>query len=202
MASINSRQTRKQLRQGREGDTSEGVLQGYEDEAGVPREVQGDEQGPWGKVPPFTEDPKIWLPETVIPQTPYLQFPQVDCKQFRLLTAYFTYTVPVADTGQLSIIPEKLALDVNNELQWYTTSLVDVLITAVTPAAPFNLTLGFGSRQFYPAEFRWPAVAIAGAITMRTLLTFEVSDADSFRLNVADLADVANTISALYARSQ
>ena len=163
----------------------------------------GDNEGPWLKVPPFTEDPKIWLPTTTLGTTPYLALPQIDTKQFRLLTLYMTYVVDGESNGQLSIVPEKLALDENGDLQFYETALVDASVTSRTLAAPFNQTLGSGSRNFLPSEFRWPPAATSGPVTLRTMLTFEVSDADAFRINVADVISAnVNTFSALYARSQ
>ncbi len=214
MASSNTRQTRQQLAQQRGGNAVEATPIAYEGEGGVPREVEGDAQGPHIKVPPFTEDPQLWQPDILLPTTPYLALPQVDTRQYRLLTAYITYSIPTGGeppmpfgSGQLSLVPEKLAIDAQSELQWYTTSLVDVTLTARTLAAPWAaLVTGFGSRDFFPAEFRWPSGGgMAGPAVLRTMLTFEVSDADAFRLNVADPivgGARGNTFSALFARSQ
>lgn len=218
MAASNTRETRKELGQRyHERRSGSGVPMGYEDEAGTPLDVSGDIEAPYFKVPPFTEDPQLWQAPVLVPAAEYLPLPQIDTKQYRLLALYLTYTIPAVGApvppegvGQLSLVPEVRSLDaVTRDLQWYTMAFINPAITVTTLNAPFvPLTAGFGSRNFLPSEFRWPAAAIgpvAAATVLRTRLVFDVSDIEAIRFNINELNEdsgLQNTFAAMYARSQ
>ena len=220
MASSNTRETRKALQQRyRDRRGASGIISAYEDQSGFPRDTSGDEEGPWVKAPPFTEDPQRWIEPFLLPSADagaaYVTLPPVDVKQYRFLAVYITYTIPVAGAppppqgvGQLSLVPEMRSLGDANQEAWYTTSMVDLAFTPTTLNPPFS-PIPFASRTFFPSELRWPAAAVGPVavtpLTMRTRLLFDVSDAEAFRLNVQELnedSNLENTFSALYARSQ
>lgn len=214
MGASNITETRRELDQrfrdkSRDGS---GLIVAYEDEAGEPRDVPGDEESAWLKHPPFTEvDAQVYVRELLLPFAAYSTLEPIDVRQYRLLNFYLTYVVPAAGPangmGRLSIIPEKRALDPRTgDQQWYTTAVVSPAITLLTPPSPpFNtLTGAVASRDFFPAEFRWPSATIAGPVTLRVQLTFEVSDAYAFRLNVLELEEASageNTFAAAFSRS-
>lgn len=219
MSASNTREIRKELEQrwrGRTGEAS-GFRSAYEDQGGAPRDVQGDEEAPWHKAPPFTEDPQIWLRPTALASNAYLTLEGIDTKQYRLLAIYVTYLIPQAQVppagvGQLSIVPEMRSIDpLTRDTQWYTLSMVDLaFVTTNTLVTPFAAITpgGFATQNFFPTEFRWPAAPlgpVGAATTLRTRLIFDVSDAEAFRLNLAEVnagSAGENSASLAYARSQ
>ncbi len=222
MAATNSRDTRKHLQQRFRNKNRDGagMLIAYEDANGANRDIQGDAEAPWVKNPPFTEDPQKWLAPTLLPSvavasTPYITLQPINVKQYRALAVYLTYLIPEAagppaGIGQLSLVPEMLAIDPNlGQAQWYTMSLVDLAFSVVSGALnpPFD-NLVFASSNFFPQELRWPDTAVGPVtadLTLRTRLFFDVTNAEAFRLSAIELnasSPNENTLSVAYSRSQ
>lgn len=199
MGSANEKLTQLQLERGRAQQAGGGDVLGYRGPGSVPREVPGDEESAWIKVPPFTEDVTRWVETRDLPVADYVATPEVEVADARLLIVYFTlvWADPPDDTAQLSIIPEKRVRG-----QWFTTGVVDPTIAAVDPT---GATFGdnFGSRTWYPAELLTP-VFTGGPRTVRSSLVFDVSDTEAFRLQLLQniAAQTQSTLSLDYARSQ
>lgn len=178
----------------------------YEGEEGRPRPATGDEDAPFVKMPPFTEEPVLWTPGLQLSTSAYVTTSGVDVAMYRLLQVLFELswdgTGASPDTSQLSIIPEHLARSVLSPPEaWYPTGVVDPSVSYITPAGFGD---GYGSRTFAPAELRTRAFTSANAPRVqRFCLQFDVTNAKAFRLNLAELVAQQTTskVALAYQRS-
>lgn len=192
-----------QLDRGR--NDGRGQVGAYEGEEGRPRPATGDEDAPFVKMPPFTEEPVLWTPGLQLSTSVYVQTSAVDVAMYRLLQILFELSWTGAgaspDTSQLSIIPEHLARSTFSPPEaWYPTAVVDPSVSYITPTGFGD---GFGSRTFAPAELRTRAFTSTTARIQRFCLQFDVTNAKAFRLNLAELVSqqVTSKVALAYQRS-
>lgn len=205
MTASNSEQTARELAAlYRNERINSGTVVAYDGPGGKPFAVPGDEQSAWLKVPPFTEAVRFWQAAEALSRTDYVATVEIDVAAVRLITVYFklVWTDDTDDTSQLSIIPEHRAKDDQSVTEWYTTGVVNPTIAAVDPTGT-TFGDGFGSRTWHPAELRTP-VFTGAPRTVRSKLTFDVADAESFRLQLLEniAAQANSTLELKYARSQ
>lgn len=202
--SRNTNDTRSQLEQLDRGrSNSAEQVNGYEIGTGEPRAWPGDEDAPFVKTPPFTEEPQLWLPATTLSTSAYGLTDPIDVEDFRLLQVLFELQWDgVAESDcQLSILAEHLAASVlDPPEQWYVTGVVDPTVSYVNP---FGIGDGYGSRVFAPSEFRTPVFTAAALRTQRFALQFDVTNAKAFRLRYAQVvqAQAASVLALAYQRS-
>lgn len=177
----NQRRVQLELQQLRRNEAiGNSVVIGYEDEFGVPRAFQGDEDSAYVKLPPFPSDAAPWATFVPLPAVAagYVFTPALDVAKERLLAVWFDY-VPTVGGGPLSVVAQA-ARDLAT-LDFFPIAVINPTITIVTPPAPF--APGFGSRDFFPAELR-----TNNSFAARTVFPFDVSPYVAFRLGVVDLA--------------
>jgi hypothetical protein len=205
MTASNSAQTSRELESLYRGARiNAGVAMAYSGPGQVPIAVPGDAESAWLKVPPFTEPVRMWQPAATMSIADYVATQPVDVASVRIITVYFkmVWTAAASANAQLSFIPEHRAKDDQGATEWYTTGVVNPTITAVNPTGA-TYGDGFGSRTWHPAELRSPLFT-GGPRTVLSKLTFDVADAESFRLQVLQnvVAQVNSTLELKYSRSQ
>jgi hypothetical protein len=179
------------------GEDSTNQQIAYEDN-GATRNVQGDEEAPWVKVPPFTESPpEPYITSEQLPSSnAYVVLPEIDVSDSRLLTLYVDYTAASAgNDGQLSIIPQASRDDSGDS--FFSIPVIDPTLTLVSCT---GFTPQIGSRNVYPAELR--TEALADTVQLVLPLPFDVAPYSRFRFLMAELgAGTAGTITLAFARS-
>lgn len=203
MTTDNERSTRLELRRRREDGFGDVSVDGYEDASGVPVPVQGDDGGPWLKVPPFTSPADLWFENAPVPDLdadPYVASSPIEVADCRLLTVYFQFTGDQAAASQLSLVAEAR---IGLAGVFIPIGVIDTTPTVVTlPAAPFA---AFGptfiSRPAAPAEFRTAAL-LAGQATSFALV-WDVSGFEVFRLSYGELTvGSSSLLTAHFSKSQ
>lgn len=193
--SANQNRTKRQIQQQRRGDNA---LSGarpiaYADEAGVDRNLSGDEQAPHLKVPPFPTDVTRWERYEPIPASVDAWFftAPVDVSKRRILTVWIEYNSTPNNDAPLLIIPQALyrsGAQSNDPDDFFNIAVVNPLLTIVTGVgAPFLATEDFGQRDVYPTQLRVP-VSIGGpgvVTTSKFVLPVDVSMYDQFRLGLS-----------------
>jgi hypothetical protein len=193
-----------QLNRGQSNDVSRVV--GYDGPGGEPRTWQGDDDSPFIKALPFTEEPVLWAFLSPLPTAAagYTALPGIDVEDYRLLQVLFElqWGLNAHPTSQLSILPEHLAVSHYDPPEaWYATTVVNPTITLITPALQGD---GYGSQVFSPSELRTPIMTAAvGVRTQRFCMQFDVSNVKTFRLKVLELAQGQNAsqLAVAYQRS-
>lgn len=206
MEPSNSTQIRRELAAlYRDHRVAGGPMLAYLGPDGRPTVVPGDQESAWLKVPPFTEPVTQWQEAKTLSVTDYVATQPLDVSSVRLITVYFElfWTDAAVATSQLSLIPEHRANNALGVTDWYTTGVVNPVITAVDPTGA-TYGDGFGSRTWHPAELRTPTFNASTSRTVRSKLTFDVADAVSFRLRALQnvVAQVNSTLALSYSRSQ
>lgn len=135
----------------KDGPLNAGDVMGYSDD-GTAREVQGDSDAPFQKIPPFPSDRQLLLVADALPVGGYGVSEEFDVEAVRLLTLWLAYT-SAEDASVLSLVPQVRNAETD---PWAPIGAIDATISAV--ALP-TLSGTFGSRTMYPAEFRSPATA-------------------------------------------
>lgn len=184
----NRDQVRKQIRaQRREEATDGAAVIGYEDAAGVDRSVQGDEEAPFLKTPPFPTRVTRWLRvENLQSAASWVFTSALDVASARLLTVWFEYDSD-ADDQSLLVVPQARR---DPDQSFYTITVIDPLITRVVGTAPFPATETFGQRDMMATQLRIPPTPAGGvAIFSRQVVQFDVAAYSAFRLGLSTGAD-------------
>lgn len=151
---------RKERKQG-------GVPAGYAGVGGQALAQQGDDQGPYEKLPPFpTKAEVIWAAPTAL--NAYGLSDDFDVEYKRVATLLLRYT-PAEANSILSIIP--VVFEVGEDLGIaMQLGVVDASITVLTPP---TLSGPWASREILPSEFRTAALPIA--VPYQLVLQFDVA---------------------------
>ena len=202
MTTDNERTTRLQQRQRRKDGYGDVGVVGYEDASGVPVPVQGDEGGPWFKVPPFTEAADILFEDQPVPDLdnePYAASPSIEVADYRLITLYLSLVGDTGDPSQLSIVPEARR---GLSGPFLPIGVIDATPSTVTLAAPFNVYgAGFISRTIAPNELR--TLPLAAGEVRNLVLTWDVSGYEAWRFSYGELVAGSNSVlSAYFSRGQ
>lgn len=167
----------------KDGPNNAGAPAGYSSKGGA-REVQGDDDAPFQKLPPFPTDRQLLLVDPALPVGAYGASEEFDIEAVRLLTLWVDYT-SAEDGSILSIVPEVRNADGGEP--WTPIGAIDaVLTTVVLP----TLSGSYGSRIMQPAEFRSPTVA--NGQRHRLAVVFDVGPYKQMRFLAGNVAAVAD----------
>ncbi len=180
-----SRSEIQKLRRDKNSDDSS--VMGYEDAAGVPQAVQGDQDAPWLKTPPFPSNVQTLFNDVLplVPAPGYLPTGSINVKDRRLLLLWIRYTSADPD-GQMSFIPE--GAKTNEDGVFFPIAVVNPFLTVL--GAPL---VGFGSRTVFETELRLEPIAGGGVRTLGAL-AFDVSGYEAFRFRIGELSPTAGTV--------
>jgi hypothetical protein len=170
-------QTRANLqrvrRDGRLGNTTE---VGYLDQGSESRAVQGDDDAPWIKLPPFPSEPQGYGEKAYTLPTshavPEAFLPAINVENVRRLTLLVDYK-PGAVGGILSLIP-------------YFDGYPQIAQAAPVSLQPPGEVENFDSVTVRPLEYRTGA-ALQTTTALELALTFDVSNCQVFFLTACDV---------------
>ena len=104
-ASRNQGSTRRDIKRLRNDSDSNTSPMGYEDGAGVPQAVEGDEEAPFLKTPPFPTQATRWFRNVNVFDTEWLFTDPIDVAKRRLLTVWILFNSDAAPGPELLFIP-------------------------------------------------------------------------------------------------
>jgi hypothetical protein len=168
-------------------------VQGYEDQAGVPRATGGDDEAPWLKTPPFPASVQSWFTATTggtpdLPIGDYVFTTPIDVEQRRVITVWIDFTV-LAAPARLSLVPQVFDDAVGPDGAFFNTVVIDPTLTARDLSTTVLALPEAGSREFRPAEFRSPV--LPPTARWRVVIPFDVTMWSRFRLAAGVVVGVA-----------
>lgn len=191
MGDSNERDTRREIQQGRNsGDGSTESVDGmsYQGPAGIPQSVQGDNEAPWVKSPPFPASVQSWFSAVTggtpdLPLDNYVFTSPIDVEQRRVLSVWldFTAAAPLTTSG-LSIVPQVFNDSSGEGGEFWNTVVIDPTLSAIDLSATVLAMPGVGSRMFRPAELRSPLLPFSAR--WQVSIPFDVTPWGKFRLAV------------------
>jgi hypothetical protein len=157
---------------------------GYEDGAGQPRSIPGDDESAWLKTPPFSSKVTRWFKADDLESgASYVFLDAVDVRQQRLLAIWLEWESDEID-HTLRIIPQARR-DVDGS--FYTISVIDPLLTVIPDiGAPFAANELFGQRNMYATALNLPSVPGSETIA-RQCFVFDVAAYTQFRLALGNI---------------
>lgn len=182
-ASANEGLIRQRFERIRGEDPTSALAIGYQD-GGMPRGVQGDENGPFVIVPPFPTGPAQWFEHTFL-DTEYLLLPTLAVENVRTVTTFFRLR-GVAAGSTFSVIPGSVlpgAASPPLDSDFYMFAAVNPTLTELTLNPPFNNPAS--SRAVMPAEFR--TLSFGATKPLHFAMQWDVSSYAFFTLALADL---------------
>jgi len=146
MGNQNADTRRRELQQGRKDARAGGEPMAYGDAAGVTREVQGDQDAPFLRAPPFPTSVANYMVETL--SAAFVDGNPFELGKQRDLLLYVSYTA-AGDAGVpvLVLVLETLGRDD----VFYPAAVVDITLTPITGIV--------GARTLYASELRFPGIA-------------------------------------------